>query len=97
MPSGASTGSHEAVELRDNDPASYGGKSVSRAISNVNGTIGRQLVGRHVDDLRAIDELMIMLDGTPNKGSLGANAILGVSRSPACTLRPTTSAFPSTA
>jgi enolase len=79
VPSGASTGSHEAVELRDNDPAQYAGKSVSRAVSNVNGTIGRQLVGRHVDDLRAIDELMIMLDGTPNKGSLGANAILGVS------------------
>lgn len=79
VPSGASTGTYEAVELRDGDANSYGGKSVSRAVSNVNGTIARQLTGRSVEDQAAIDDLLLTLDGTPNKASLGANAILGVS------------------
>jgi len=79
VPSGASTGIHEAVELRDGDKARYGGKGVTRAVENVNTVIAPELIGRDATDQIAVDELMIALDGTPNKGNLGANAILGVS------------------
>ena len=79
VPSGASTGVHEAVELRDGDPRRYGGKGVLRAVANVEGEIARRLEGFDVEDQQAIDQAMIELDGTPNKGRLGANAILGVS------------------
>ena len=79
VPSGASTGVHEAVELRDGDPKRYGGKGVRRAVANVEGEIARRLMGFDVEDQNAIDEAMIELDGTPNKSRLGANATLGVS------------------
>jgi enolase len=79
VPSGASTGVHEAVELRDGDPKRYGGKGVTRAVANVEGEIARRLRDMDVADQLAIDEAMIELDGTPNKSRLGANAILGVS------------------
>ncbi|MDA0823280.1 MAG: phosphopyruvate hydratase [Proteobacteria bacterium] len=79
VPSGASTGEREALELRDHDPARFGGKGVLRAIANVNGEIARALNGFAVDDQAGIDQLMIDLDGTPNKGRLGANATLAVS------------------
>jgi len=79
VPSGASTGAHEAVELRDGDKSRYGGKSVLKAVEAVNVAIAEQLVAMDAEDQVAIDEAMIELDGTPNKGKLGANAILGVS------------------
>jgi enolase len=79
VPSGASTGVHEAVELRDNDKKIYDGKSVLQAVNNVNTTISDQLIGWDVADQTGIDEKMIKLDGTENKGNLGANAILAVS------------------
>jgi enolase len=79
VPSGASTGEYEAVELRDGDPAAYLGKGVSKAIANVNGEIAAALVGVDADDQRALDGLLVELDGTSNKGRLGANAILGCS------------------
>jgi enolase len=79
VPSGASTGVHEAVELRDGDLKRYGGKGVLKAVANVKGEIAERLKGADVEDQRAIDGAMIELDGTPNKGRLGANAILGVS------------------
>ncbi len=79
VPSGASTGSHEALELRDGDTKNYGGKSVLKAIANVNGPIIGALKGKDVSSQRTIDQLMIDLDGTENKSKLGANAILGVS------------------
>ena len=79
VPSGASTGSFEAVELRDGDKKNYLGKSVENAVANVNDIIAGAVIGMNVLDQRAIDSLMIDLDGTPNKGKLGANAILGVS------------------
>ncbi|MGK7905828.1 MAG: phosphopyruvate hydratase [Synechococcus sp.] len=79
VPSGASTGSREAVELRDNDPNRYGGKGVLQAVANVNGPIADLLKGKDAAQQTAIDEAMISLDGTDNKGKLGANAILGVS------------------
>jgi len=79
VPSGASTGIHEAVELRDNDKGVYMGKGVLQAIQNVNTTINDELQGYYVTDQNEIDARMIELDGTPNKGHLGANAILGVS------------------
>ncbi len=79
VPSGASTGAHEAVELRDGDKARYGGKGVRRAIDAVNGEIFDALSGLDAEDQLHIDALMIKLDGTPNKARLGANAILGVS------------------
>ncbi|HEV1998752.1 MAG TPA: phosphopyruvate hydratase [Candidatus Dormibacteraeota bacterium] len=79
VPSGASTGSHEAVELRDGDSARYAGKGVLEAVANVNGTIAQAVKGHDVTDQAGLDRLMIELDGTPNKGRLGANAILGVS------------------
>ncbi len=79
VPSGASTGEHEAVELRDHDPKRYGGKGVLKAVANVNGPLNKILKGKSIFDQKEIDETMIALDGTPNKGNLGANAILGVS------------------
>ncbi|TDJ64027.1 MAG: phosphopyruvate hydratase [Proteobacteria bacterium] len=79
VPSGASTGQREALELRDEDPKRYGGKGVLQAIDNINNVIAKNLHGIRVDDQLAIDESMIALDGTPNKGKLGANAILAVS------------------
>jgi enolase len=79
VPSGASTGVHEAVELRDNDKGIYLGKGVESAVANINTTINEALEGIYVFDQKAIDELLIELDGTDNKGRLGANAILGVS------------------
>ena len=81
VPSGASTGAHEAVELRDNDKSQYVGKGVSKAIANVNTILGPELVksGLKVTQQKEVDDLLLKLDGTPNKGKLGANAILGVS------------------
>src|SRR6185295_7155602 len=79
VPSGASTGAHEAVEKRDGDKKRYGGKGVRQAIDAVNGEIFDLLSGLDVEDQVAIDEKMIALDATPNKSRLGANAILGVS------------------
>ena len=79
VPSGASTGIHEAVELIDEDKAVYGGKGVLKAVANVNEIIAEQLIGYDVSQQAAIDQVMIDLDGTPNKGKLGANAILAVS------------------
>lgn len=79
VPSGASTGIHEAVELRDNDKSKYGGKGVLKAVENVNEHINEKLVGMPIDEQVAIDQLMIELDGTDNKSKLGANATLGVS------------------
>jgi enolase len=79
VPSGASTGEYEAVELRDGDKKRYGGKGVLQAVENVNDTIATELLGWDVMDQKGLDEVMIALDGTPNKGNLGANAILGVS------------------
>ena len=79
VPSGASTGAHEAVELRDGDPARFGGKGVSRAVANVEGEIFDAIGGMDAADQLRLDEILIDLDGTPNKGRLGANAILGVS------------------
>ncbi|MBI2635885.1 phosphopyruvate hydratase [Candidatus Peregrinibacteria bacterium] len=79
VPSGASTGSHEALELRDGNKVLYGGKSVLRAIQHVDGVIMKELVGKGVDDQRAVDQKLLALDGTSNKATLGANAILGVS------------------
>ena len=79
VPSGASTGAHEAVELRDGDKARYLGKGVTKAVAAVNGDIADALIGLDAEDQRELDMAMIDLDGTPNKGRLGANAILGVS------------------
>ncbi len=79
VPSGASTGTHEALELRDGDKAVYGGKSVLKAVAHVNGPLTAHLVGMDVASQKKIDQAMLDLDGTPNKSVLGANAILGVS------------------
>jgi enolase len=79
VPSGASTGAHEAVELRDGDPKRYGGKGVLKAVSAVNEIIGPAIEGMDVTAQREIDRAIIELDGTPNKANLGANALLGVS------------------
>jgi enolase len=79
VPSGASTGVHEAVELRDGDPKRYGGKGVTKAVSHVTGEIAERLRGFDVLDQKGLDRALIDLDGTPNKGRLGANAILGAS------------------
>jgi enolase len=79
VPSGASTGAFEAVELRDDDKTRYGGKGVHRAVGHVNTTIASEVEGMDALDQLGIDKLMIGLDGTDNKGRLGANAILGVS------------------
>jgi enolase len=79
VPSGASTGEHEAVELRDGDKKRYLGKGVLQAVENVNTVLARELGGQEANDQAAIDDHMIRLDGTPNKGNLGANAMLAVS------------------
>ena len=79
VPSGASTGAHEAVELRDDDKNRYLGKGVTKAVDNVNDVIAEALIGLEATRQVEIDEMLIRLDGTPNKGKLGANAILGVS------------------
>jgi len=79
VPSGASTGAHEAVELRDGEAGRYGGKGVLRAVENVNQAIRPEVLGHDALDQRALDRLLVELDGTENKGRLGANAILGVS------------------
>jgi enolase len=79
VPSGASTGAHEAVELRDGDKSRWGGKGVSKAVQAVNGEIAEEVVGLEAEDQILLDRAMIALDGTENKGRLGANAILGVS------------------
>jgi len=79
VPSGASTGAHEALELRDRDDKRYGGKGVLRAVANVNETIRAALLGADATDQRGIDRMLLDLDGTDNKRNLGANALLGVS------------------
>ena len=79
VPSGASTGAYEAVELRDNDANRYGGNGVLQAVSNINSVLAPQLIGLCPDDLSMIDSTMIAIDGTPEKGNLGANAILALS------------------
>ncbi len=79
VPSGASTGEHEAVELRDGDAARYGGKGVKNAVENVDGEISEALIGMDASDQRQIDRILIDLDGTENKARLGANALLGAS------------------
>jgi len=84
VPSGASTSDYEAIELRDGDPKMYGGKSVLRAVKNVNEEIAGVLVGQDASNQSRIDQYMIRLDGTPNKANLGANAILAVSMAVAC-------------
>ena len=79
VPSGASTGANEAIELRDGDKKRYGGKGVLKAVQNVNGPIAKALAGRDVRDQKAIDDVLLALDGTETKSKLGANAMLGVS------------------
>ena len=79
VPSGASTGEYEAIELRDNDSKRYLGKGVQKAVKNVNGIIARKLKGFDVKDQKSIDDAVIKLDGTSDKSKLGANAMLGVS------------------
>jgi enolase len=79
VPSGASTGTHEAVELRDGDKKMFLGKGVQKAVENVNSKIAEEIIGFSIFDQNLIDKIMIELDGTPNKGNLGANAILGTS------------------
>src|SRR5690606_25050461 len=79
VPSGASTGAFEAVELRDGDEQRYGGKGVTKAVAGVIDQIGPEIVGFDASEQRLIDQTMLDLDGTPNKSKLGANAILGVS------------------
>ncbi len=79
VPSGASTGAFEAVELRDNDPNRYGGLGVTNAVGNINGELAAAVIGMDAADQEALDKKMIALDGTENKGRLGANAILGIS------------------
>ena len=79
VPSGASTGAREAIELRDGDASRYGGKGVSRAVDNINQTIAAALLGTDADDQAVLDRKLIELDGSPNKANLGANALLGVS------------------
>ncbi|HEX9690372.1 MAG TPA: phosphopyruvate hydratase, partial [Thermoanaerobaculia bacterium] len=81
VPSGASTGTREALELRDGDKKRYGGKGVLQAVANVNGEIADELRGADARDQPLIDRVLVELDGTPNKGRLGANATLGVSLS----------------
>ena len=79
VPSGASTGAHEAVELRDGDRKRYGGKGVLKAVGNVDDIIAPELIGEQATDQSAIDSVLRELDGTPDKSRLGANAMLGVS------------------
>ena len=87
VPSGASTGEREALELRDGDKGRYLGKGVRKAVANVNGEVAQAVTGKSLD-LRGVDTLMIELDGTPTKSRLGANAILGVSMAAARASRP---------
>jgi enolase len=84
VPSWASTGSHEALELRDGDSARYLGKGVLQAVANINGEIAEKVIGKEFADFRALDSFLIQLDGTPNKSRLGANAILAVSMAVVC-------------
>ena len=91
VPSGASTGKREAVELRDDDDNRYGGKGVLKAVANVNEQIAPRLRGRSAFDQTGLDETLRSLDGTPNKGKLGANAILGVSLAATSTASHTSS------
>ena len=79
VPSGASTGEHEALELRDKDPARYQGKGVLKAVGNINGVLSDNLIGIDFPDQEALDRKMIEIDGTPGKSNLGANALLGIS------------------
>ena len=79
VPSGASTGEHEAIELRDGDDSRYLGKGVTKAVENVNGKIAETLVGMDALDQTSVDKAMLAVDGTSNKAELGANAILGAS------------------
>src|SRR5437764_7391959 len=79
VPSGASTGEHEAIELRDGDKKRYGGKGVTKAVANVNQTLGPSVIGLDALDQAEVDRVLLEADGTPNKSKLGANAILGVS------------------
>src|SRR5437588_1227159 len=79
VPSGASTGAHEAIELRDKDAKRYGGKGVLNAVNNVNEACAAAVKGMNATDWRKVDQALLKLDGTENKGKLGANAILGVS------------------
>ena len=79
VPSGASTGEREAVELRDGDKSRYLGKGVLKAVKNVNGPLAKALLGKDASEQRALDKMMIDIDGSPNKGKLGANALLGIS------------------
>jgi enolase len=79
VPSGASTGAREAIELRDGDKSRYLGKGVQKAVNNVNGSIAKALIGQDASNQSAIDQVMLDLDGTHNKANLGANALLGVS------------------
>ena len=83
VPSGASTGEHEAIEMRDGDQNRYLGKGVSQAVENVNVKIAEAIVGLDATDQTAVDHAMLSLDGTPNKSVLGANASLGASMAPA--------------
>jgi enolase len=76
VPSGASTGIHEALELRDGDKSRYLGKGVQKAVHNVNSTIANEIIGKEFADVKDLDAALIALDGTPNKSNLGANAIL---------------------
>src|SRR5262245_60686558 len=92
VPSGASTGEREALELRDGDPDRYGGKGVRKAVGNVNQVIAKALINRELDQ-RGLDEAMTALDGTPTKSELGANAILGVSMA-ACHAEATANGLP---
>src|SRR4051794_29269257 len=79
VPSGASTGEREAVELRDGDKTRYLGKGVLKAVKNANTVLAKALIGKDASEHRALDKMMIDIDGTPNKGKLGANALLGAS------------------
>ncbi|HSD12494.1 MAG TPA: phosphopyruvate hydratase, partial [Patescibacteria group bacterium] len=79
VPSGASTGTHEALELRDGDPKRYDGKGVRKAVENANVILKKKIVGMDANQQRRVDEVMLAADGTDNKSKLGANAILGVS------------------
>ena len=90
VPSGASTGANEAVELRDGDKSKYGGKGVLKAVKNVREIIAPELLGTDASDQAGLDAALIALDGTPNKGKLGANAILGVSPRRRTRSRPAT-------
>ncbi len=94
VPSGASTGENEALELRDNDKGRYLGKGVLRAVENVNSVIGKEIVGMLATDQIGIDKKMIELDGTKTKSNLGANAILGVSLAVARAAMPKRCLFP---